>query len=226
MRTTKSPQRALVLLLGIALLTACAHSPATAGRRQPTPPRPTTPGMRALNIQFMLRGYFYAFAKKSKGIGGYARSNNYPTPIRRPPSTRGLFVTVQTQTTKRFAGKYEAILVTVGNNSGQMLDFRAQDSRLSIVQEARDRDGSWRPIEYLPRSWCGNSYHQLGLPAGYEWSFIAPRYHGSFRTQLRIKVLGPHGELVSQPFWGSINRAQFTVRRAYHPRNIMDPYNN
>ena len=174
----------------------------------------------------MLRGYFFAFAKTSVGIGGYGRSNNYPVPIRHRPRTPGVYLAVDTKTDKRFFLKFQAIRVTLGNSTDRMVYFRAQDSRLSIVQEALGRDGRWRPIEYLPHSFCGNSYHRLGLPAGYQWTFVAPRYHGSFRTKLRIRLIKPSGDIVSDAFWGSINPAQFSVKRPYHPRNVMDPYTN
>ena len=74
------------------------------------------------------------------------------------------------------------------NTTNSVREFNASDSRLTIVQEAMDKDGKWKPIEYLTSSWCGNSYRVLALGANEYWPFLIPRYDGSFPTLLRVRL--------------------------------------
>jgi len=74
------------------------------------------------------------------------------------------------------------------NTTKEQVTFSASDSRLYIVQEALDRDSKWKPIEYLPSSWCGNSYHHVFLGANEYWEFAAARYTGEFKTRLRFRL--------------------------------------
>src|SRR5262245_40092701 len=70
---------------------------------------------------------------------------------------------------------FELILV---NDTKKTVRFESEDSRLNIIREARDAGGRWRAIEYLPHSWCGNSYYPLELEPGRHWTFRAPVYQG------------------------------------------------
>ncbi|HEY5745431.1 MAG TPA: hypothetical protein VIU12_05095 [Chryseolinea sp.] len=107
--------------------------------------------------------------------------------------------------------------------------------------QALNTEGEWLDIEYLPSSWCGNSYHILKLNPGMCWTFTVPRYEGDFKTRLRMEVryINPKrnpekytrrakDELVlySPEFEGSINPGQFWRQNTYIPSGIMDPYNN
>ena len=101
----------------------------------------------------------------------------------------------------------------------------ASDSRLNLVQEAMDTDGTWKEIEYLPSSWCGNSYHSVYLAPHHYWEFVAPKYSGPQRTKLRFKLtLSPDRVLYSTAYDGGIHPEQFTVKQGHNPTNIMDPY--
>ena len=110
--------------------------------------------------------------------------------------------------------------------------------------QALDPKGVWRDIEYLPNSWCGNSYHQVVLPENHYWTFVTPVYEGCYYTKLRIELssidpskhkgskarreFGTIKEelvLYSNEFEGSINPAQFWRRPEYQSGGIMDPYN-
>lgn len=105
---------------------------------------------------------------------------------------------------------HRGFMVVLANHTRETARFESQDSRLNIVREAVDVDGKWKPIEYLPHSWCGNSYYSVELPAGYSWSFAAPQYGGSFRTRMRF-VLKQNGlTLISNEFEGTMRRGQFT----------------
>ena len=140
------------------------------------------------------------------------------------------------------------MIVYVVNATSDTIHFNAQDSRLYMKMQASDRKGAWRDIEYLPSSWCGNSYHSVDLPVNHYWTFVAPIYEGSFSTKLRIELtyVDPSDKLdvnergrfldhayrdkrelkvYSNEFEGTINPAQFWRWPGYHATGIMDPYN-
>ena len=119
------------------------------------------------------------------------------------------------------------------------IDFNAQDSRLHMKVQALNSKGEWKDIEYLPRSWCGNSYHTLTLEPNNFWTFLTPIYEGDFKTKLRIELKHIDSEDKSEKSWkkkeitiysneyeGSINPGQFWRKQDYYPGGIMDPYND
>jgi len=109
------------------------------------------------------------------------------------------------------------------NRTGGKFTFDSCDSRIPIVQEARDGSGKWRAIEDLPKSWCGNSYYGVTLPAKQFWEFTAPAYTGTFKTKLRF-VLQGEKPIYSNAFDGSVNPGQFTEKQDHEATNLMEPY--
>jgi len=183
-------------------------------------------------VDFKMRGYFYASAAVDEGLGGHATSVNAPLP-NSGNEKPGLYAQVFVDEGKKIDKGYDAIRVVIVNASMVPVKFAASDARLYVVQEARGADGKWAPIEYLPASWCGNSYHTMTLPSGTHWQFLAPRYGGTFATKLRVKVsLGNDDPSLvprvfySNEFAGRIHPAQFTREEGHTATNIMDPYNN
>jgi hypothetical protein len=185
-----------------------------------------------VHVDHMLRGYFYAGSDTSEGLGGNATSDNMPRPLSALNESSGLaaglHVLALFDQDRPFDRRFDGFRVIVANTTSSGLVFEAQDSRLAIVHEAIDESGKWAPIEYLPQSWCGNSYHQLTLPAHSYWEFTAPHYDGEFTTRLRIRVAvrdDDHERLVySNEFAGSIHKTQFTTKQGHHATNVMDPY--
>jgi hypothetical protein len=98
--------------------------------------------------------------------------------------------------------------------------------------QALDKQGQWNDIEYLPSSWCGNSYHHVKLAPGSYWSFVMPVYEGEIKTKLRAELdhIGDDREcgktIYSNEIEGSINPAQFWNKTTYYPNGLMDPYND
>ena len=121
---------------------------------------------------------------------------------------------------------HEGFQLILVNRTNKTAGFPSEDSRLDIVREARDPAGRWRPIEYLPHSWCGNSYYPIYLKPGRHWSFTAPVYRGPFRTQMHFVLEQPGLRLVSNEFWGTINLEQFERKQGHTPHSIMDPYDD
>ncbi|OQP39265.1 hypothetical protein A4D02_18250 [Niastella koreensis] len=106
-----------------------------------------------------------------------------------------------------------------------------------MTVQAKNPQGEWKDIEYLPRSFCGNSYHILTLEPNWYWKFLTPVYEGDFKTTLRIELtyIDPKDKaeyfrqrkqltLYSNEYKGSINPGQFWRKEGYSPGNIMDPY--
>ena len=221
-----------------AVLAACASCASGEGPAYPTVTIDAAPPVaptyaNPLKVDFMLRGYFYAYAEQSEGLGGYATSENLPRPLAEIrdvlAATDGLHVLALVDQARPF-GKHDGFRVIVANASGAPVQFDAQDSRLGIIHEAVDPSGKWAPIEYLPSSWCGNSYHTLTLPPRSYWELAAPHYDGDFATRLRIRVEVRDGDKTrftySDAFPGRISRAQFSAKQGHEATNIMDPYND
>ena len=128
--------------------------------------------------------------------------------------------------------------IFVANPTNDTINFNAQDRRLYMKMQALDKNGEWRYIEYLPSSWCGNSYHTTYLSPGRYWSFAAPVYQGSFETRLRVQLevivgnathqMFEHNKntrlVYSNEFTGSVNPGQFWRKEGYKPMGIRDPY--
>lgn len=192
-----------------------------------------------LNIDHMNRGYFYAsseYKKELAGYGGWGGSKNSPKTVpgvKKKASGQSLQLFIDIAKETKWADKYEGIKLFVTNHSNDTLFFNAQDSRLYLKLQALDKQGNWKDIEYLPSSWCGNSYHTLFLAANEQWDFDMPVYQGEFRTKIRAQLLYKRTSdqeksdiIYSNGIDGYINPGQFWNKRPYSPGGIMDPYND
>ncbi|MBR9860013.1 WG repeat-containing protein [bacterium] len=196
----------------------------------------------SLNVDFMMRGYFYAYSFASeKHYHGAGGSSNIDMQISEDlqvyfPKT-DVGIQVLTEELDTFNRRYYGYTTFLFNQSKDTAIFNAEDSRLAIKVQAIDAEGEWSDIEYLPHSWCGNSMHLLELPPGQCWKFVVPVYQGDFNTKLRIvlitskkidgrwKLSEEESEFIySNTFSGSVNPAQFWRKQGYSPMNIMDPY--
>jgi hypothetical protein len=145
-----------------------------------------------LNINFMLRGYFYASSliEDQHALGGFGTSQKFPKAVEPnnsfPQGKISLVARPDVETI--FAKKYKGLTVLLINMTSEQVGINAQDSRLYITQEARDTDGKWKPVEYLPSSWCGNSYHRVTLGSREYWSFAAVRFTGRLKTKFRFRL--------------------------------------
>jgi hypothetical protein len=110
------------------------------------------------------------------------------------------------------------------NGTRDTVAFAASDSRLAIVREALDTTGGWRPVEFLPSSWCGNSYHRVFLGPTEYWEFDAPVMTGIAETRFRFVLTLGHTQVYSNEFPGRLNPEQFDRQEAHRARGLMDPY--
>lgn len=190
---------------------------------------PKSDEKNTLAIDYMMRGYCTAKSSSvdKTALGGFGRSNRAPQEITSTAANASneCYLLAQPKVVTDFANGKGMRLVLV-NASSAPVTFSACDSRLNIIQEAKDESGMWKPIEYLPSSWCGNSYHRVSLDSGQFWSFPVPRYTGSLKTLLRFRLIDGADKtlLVSNEFKGSVNLKQFTAKQTYNPKSLMDPY--
>jgi hypothetical protein len=195
---------------------------------------------KTMDIDFMNRGYFYASSSANAtanidGFGGWGGSYNAARPFaaNMKKDSKGLRLKFQPDSVCLWAKEYKGIALQLLNNSDSGYYFDAQDSRLYMTLQAKDRKGKWRDIEYLPSSWCGNSYHTLYLAGKEYWQFKVPLYNGEFKTKIRARLAykktarGKDNKVIySNTIDGSINPAQFWRRQEYYPFGIMDSYND
>jgi hypothetical protein len=213
------------LALGLVLLKGVSGVVADGPQHFPT--SPPSGQLEPARFDVMLPGYCSAGSTipDEEALGGFGASENLPRTLHpadnRQPGELSLLALPDVG--GAFDGKYEGLVLLLVNASGAPVAFDASDSRLSIVQEARAADGTWKPIEYLPRSWCGNSYHRVTLPDQHYWQFVAPRYSGTFPTMLRFRLDRPNQPLLSNSFAGSVNDAQFTRPPDDTPTTFLAP---
>lgn len=175
-----------------------------------------------LNITHLNSGYCYAYSKTETAAyqgGGWAMSKNQPKLLnRRSPQQTTLLLEEED-------GK-----LYIKNFSKDTVMFNAQDSRLYLKLQAKNKKGVWQDIEYLPSSWCGNSYHQVALPPQMYWEFERAQYEGIFETELRAELqytdatTGKKAFMYSNTFKGSVNPGQFWRKPTYFSQGLMDPY--
>ena len=215
----------ILMAVLLVVLSVCAY-----GQEQ----RPLTP-LEDLNVDFMLHGYFFAKTgtRNSPTPDDFGPSLNRakPIPAEMPVRYSVLSLVARPDEETVFAGKYKGLKVLLVNGTNERLTFAAQDSRLDIVQEAQNEWGLWKPVEYLPSSWCGNSYHVVFLGPKEYWEFAAARYTGKFKTRLRFRLDIQKSDtetlsIYSNEFDGSINPKQFTVTQASRPWGLVDPFQN
>ena len=177
-------------------------------------------------VQALSRGKYFARSQRvdGKALGGFWQSENAPKHISKSDGKQ--LALVAEPDVEIAIEKLQGMRVMLLNPTNRNLELSACDSNLSLIQEAQDDQGVWKPIEYTPQSWCGNSYHSVVLLPGHYWEFAAPRYKGPQQTKLRFALKLDDGQtLYSNVFAGSIDPKQFIEKKEYKATNIMDPYN-
>lgn len=199
-------------------LAGAVASPPDAARSDPA-------ATNFISTKVMLRGYCYAGSPvDTDAPGGFGPCDNDARAVAGSCSGKGLYLLAQPNVVATF-GKEPGMRLALVNRTRETLAFQASDSRLPIIQEAIDPHGSWKPIEYLPQSDCGNSHHRVFLSPGAFWAFPAPRYNGAVKTQLRFTLTLADGSLLhSNVFEGSVNPEQFSEKQGNVATEIMDPY--
>tara|TARA_Y100001972_G_C7627595_1_gene314886 strand:+ start:57 stop:959 length:903 start_codon:yes stop_codon:yes gene_type:complete len=104
----------------------------------------------------------------------------------------------------------EGYPVLIENISDSIWNIDTQEGWVFMIQEAKNDQGEWKPIEYIDyRAVCGNSFwSEKLLPSHYLISKIY-RYDGEFRTKLRVRFVTENQIFISNEFVGMINPSQF-----------------
>jgi hypothetical protein len=183
-----------------------------------------------LKINFMLRGHIYAQSsiKDTAALGGFGGSDNLPKIISNNKifSENGLFLKIDTTNIVTLNDKFNGYKFYIANKSDSIVKLVASDSRLYVIAEVLYK-GEWKPIEYLPSSWCGNSYHDVFLKQNEYWEFIVPKFSGKIKTKIRYRlIIGKDKYIFSNEIDTSINKRQMTRKEVYKPNGMMDPYND
>lgn len=101
--------------------------------------------------------------------------------------------------------------IYVFNKTADTLTILTQDSHLFLIQEAKDKNGEWKPVEHWNYSTCGNSYLTKKIEPNGILKTESVAYNGKFETQVRFKLLNNDGIFYSNPIIGFVNLSQFSI---------------
>tara|TARA_R110002012_G_scaffold306153_1_gene510666 strand:- start:643 stop:1326 length:684 start_codon:yes stop_codon:yes gene_type:complete len=101
--------------------------------------------------------------------------------------------------------------IYVFNKTTDSLKISSQDWHLFLIQEAKNQNGEWKPIEYWRYSWCGNSYLTDKLDPNGILKTESKVYKGSFETQIRFKLLNDNKIYYSNSIAGFVDLTQFQI---------------
>ena len=122
----------------------------------------------------------------------------------------------------------QAIPVFIYNSGIKTILLEQHDEKLTMIQEAMDEKGIWRPIEYwiVPRCGYRRSPIEL-LPNGLVFTRVI-RYKGNFATDLRLKLRSNLQVYYSNSYRGTIHKSQFNlperIKRNYSEDGKLDKY--
>lgn len=178
----------------------------------------------------MLRGYIYAKSsiEDSTALGGFGGSDNVAKSLKGNDffNEKGFFLKIDTTRKVKLEEKYNGYNFYIVNKSDSTVKLVASDSRLFVIAEVLYK-GKWKPIEYLPSSWCGNSYHDVYLKQNEYWEFKVPKYDGKIKTKLRYSLMvGIEKFIYSNEIEVKINKKQLSEKMEYNSKGLMDPYND
>ncbi len=117
---------------------------------------------------------------------------------------------------------FRAFPAFIRNTTADTLFLDNEDGRLTMIREARDASGEWKPIEYWNHSLCGNSFGQCIIPPGNLAVIKIPHYGGNYKTKMRLKCQAGGKVYYSQTFVGRMNKAQFEVPDRFK-EHVEDP---
>lgn len=117
------------------------------------------------------------------------------------------------------------------NNSKKGIIMGSLMENIKIIQEAKDIDGNWKPIEFFDNVGSCLGPMNLLLESKHYTATAIIKYKGNFKTKIRVKYLEGKNIYYSNEINGTINQAQFNqeylidfYKDAYgsFPRSIKD----
>ncbi len=180
---------------------------------------PSHKSLENTNVEQRMFGYYPVGSKVEDrtALGGFWASQNFPKNIDPKMNVRPNEISLIALPAEEivFDRKYRGMKLLLVNTTNEQAAFSATDSHLNIVQEALDRNGEWKAIEFVRGSDCGNSYHKVFLGVNQYWEIAAARYTGEFKTKLRLRLIKSKTEqspIYSNEFEGSVNQKQFGIQ--------------
>jgi len=107
-------------------------------------------------------------------------------------------------------GYYYPIYVVNETSSDKL--FTARDRYVSAIQEAKDKQGEWRPVESKRFDFTGNGRWALVIHPNEFALFITAKYEGTFKTLMRVRMRIGDVTYLSKAFEGSVNEKQFLLK--------------
>jgi hypothetical protein len=181
-----------------------------------------------LDIDYQIRSDFFAYSsdKNKKASNGEAHSTNLPKIVEDNFPKGSFYLTAnQTELTSIDSTTIGHKLYLV-NTTDKPINITGIDSRICILIEALNDFYQWKPISFLPPTFCGNSYHKIVLDKNEYWDFKSPIFKGNYKTKLRyVLYLDRETCVYSNEIDASINKLQFdeTRRKPHKSSNLMDP---
>lgn len=113
--------------------------------------------------------------------------------------------------------------VYIWNPTDKTTSIPVEGVTTEMIQEAKDENGNWRPIEFRVSGFCGNGKWNYILKPNYYVVTSVYKYSGEFQTDLRIKFRRGTHVYYSDSFRGAINMKQFQTREYFNsPYNFLD----
>ncbi|WDF45443.1 hypothetical protein PQ459_11100 [Chryseobacterium sp. KACC 21268] len=107
--------------------------------------------------------------------------------------------------------------IFVKNSSSENLVLVPQDYSLYLIQEAIDKKGKWKPIEFWGFSTCGNSYdRKIKFNPNQIIELDSPKYKGDFSTKIRFKLRLNNQVYYSNSIPSTINISKFQKSKWYN----------
>ncbi|MGS2727891.1 hypothetical protein ACU8DI_14875 [Psychroserpens sp. BH13MA-6] len=97
------------------------------------------------------------------------------------------------------------------NKTSDSIKISKQDWSLYLIQEAKDTNGEWKPIEYWQYASCGNSYLSNKLEPNGIIKTESIAYDGNIETDIRFKLLNENKVYYSNSIIGKISENQFKL---------------
>ncbi len=189
-------------------------------------------GQQCMNTPYKLRGYFYVGSaqKDSLALGGFYADKNIPkntnSTITKLSKKGTLNIIAKTDSLVALNQKVQGFKVFIVNTSDSIMELPAQDSRIYLKRQVY-YNNKWQDVEYLPSSWCGNSYRSVFIKPDSYWDLSAPCLTGKIAAKFRFELLTNDNRVIhSNEFAGSFNKSQLKKEEGHQPQGIMDPYNN
>lgn len=117
------------------------------------------------------------------------------------------------------------LAIYLKNKTKDSLELSLQDSSLFLIQEAKNKEGKWKPIEYWSYATCGNSYASQKIASEDIIKTNTKNYTGEFETEIRFKLLFENKLYYTNTLKGKIDSSLFQVsenaKKHYMYRNAI-----